>query len=176
MSETTPGVGNLWLIGMMGAGKSVVGRRVAEATGLTFVDIDAEVVARTGCSIATLWGDAGEEAFRDMEAAAIARAASMAGQVVATGGGAVLRNENVQAMKSSGLVVWLRARPSVLAGRVEPDGSRPLLAETDPRDRLGEILEDRSRHYAGAAEVAIDTDDLSADEVALEVEAVWNAS
>ncbi|MBT8211967.1 MAG: shikimate kinase [Acidimicrobiia bacterium] len=167
---------NLWLVGMMGAGKSAVGNRVAKALDLTFVDVDSEVAARTGCSIATLWGDVGEEAFRDMEASAVSRIATGDGQVVATGGGVVLRDENVAAMQGSGLTVWLRADTKTLARRIEPDGSRPLLSEADPRARLDEILDERRHRYTAAASAVIDTDELTVDEVASKLEAMWNDS
>ncbi|NNK91931.1 MAG: shikimate kinase [Acidimicrobiia bacterium] len=167
---------NLWLIGMMGAGKSVVGRLVAESMGAAFVDVDSEVTARTGCSIATLWGESGEEAFRDMEAAAVKRIAATRGQVIATGGGVVLRDDNVEEMRGSGLVVWLRARPEVLAGRIEPDGTRPLLADGDAGERLDEILAERRHRYERAASLTVDTDDLAPTEVADAVEAAWTAS
>ena len=104
----------LWLVGMMGAGKSVVGRRSADRIGVDFVDVDSEITSRLGCSIAQLWEERGEQAFRDIEAAEVSRIAARGRPaIVAAGGGAVLAEGNVAAMRASGMVVWLDAPASV---------------------------------------------------------------
>ncbi len=166
----------LWLIGMMGAGKSAVGRILAGRLGIPHADIDAEVAGRLGCSIGELWGQRGEAAFRDLEAAQVARLASRGPLVISTGGGVVLRPDNVTTMRASGVVVWLTASPTSLARRVGSGEGRPLLAAGDPATRLAEILEERRAHYAGAAHHTVDTEGRTAEEVADEVEAVWNES
>ncbi len=167
---------HLWLIGMMGAGKSAVGQRVATLRSLPFVDVDVDVAARVGCSIGQLWGTRGEQAFRDMEEAAVARIAAGAAAVVATGGGVVLRPSNVSAMRASGLVVWLGADAAVLAGRVGSGDGRPLLAGEPVGERLGSILAERHETYAAAAHATVDTANKTVDQVAEEVIARWTAS
>ena len=164
---------HLWLIGMMGAGKTAVGRRVADELGMPFVDLDDVIAERLGCSIAQLWGREGEAAFRDLEAAAVARVAGSDAAVVATGGGAVLREANRDAMRRSGTVVWLRAEPEVLTARVGDGDGRPLLA--GGVDALGGILAEREDHYAAAAHAIVDASG-TVDEVAGEVRALWNGS
>jgi shikimate kinase len=170
--------GILWLVGMMGSGKSVVGRRVATRLGVPFVDTDDVVVARAGTSIARLWEEEGEAVFRDAEAAAVADLAARPDPcVVATGGGVVLSDTSVQLMTSSGLVVWLVAAPEILAGRVSGDGSRPLLAsEQDPVVPLRILLAEREDRYRTAAARVVDTADRDVAGVAAEVEGLWIAS
>lgn len=167
---------HLWLIGMMGSGKSAVGRRVAGELGMRLIDLDDEIATRLGCSVSQLWGERGEEAFRDLEQAAVTRVAAGDDAVVATGGGVVLRDANIAAMRESGIVVWLRADPAVLSARVESGVGRPLLAEGEPRDVLDAILAAREDRYARAAHVVIDSGTGTADEVADEVTAQWTAS
>lgn len=157
---------------MMGAGKSEVGRHVAASLGRHFVDLDDEIASRLGCSIAQLWGRQGEKAFRDLEQAEVERVAVGADAVVATGGGIVLRDANVSAMRDSGMVIWLRADPSVLAARVGDGEGRPLLAEGV--EALEGILTDREDRYAAAAHAMVDAG-RGLDEVAAEVEGLWTA-
>ncbi len=146
----------IWLIGMMGSGKSTVGAEVAARLRWTFVDIDAEIAARVGCSIGELWGSAGEEAFRDMESAQVARLADTVDTVISAGGGVVLRGENVRAMRESGVVVWLDAPPGTLADRLEGDSDRPLLRQSDPQIRLSEIAAEREHRYRSSSHFRLD--------------------
>ncbi len=167
---------HLWLIGMMGAGKSSAGRHVADALDLRFVDLDDTISARMGCSIAQFWGERGEAAFRQLEAAALNEAAAGAPAVIATGGGVVLDPDNVATMRASGRVLWLRGTVASLTTRVGADSTRPLLAEQDPEATLGRILEERTDRYEAACDTQLDTDDLTVGEVAKRIEAWWNAS
>lgn len=166
----------LWLIGMMGSGKSTVGRRLASRTGKPFVDTDVLVEEAAGRSVVDVFQAEGEEAFRSLESDAIREAAVMADAIVATGGGAVLLESNIRSMKSSGPVVWLRASPATLAARIGNAPGRPLLVDVDLVGRLTMIIEDRSDAYQRAADHTVDTDGSSADEVAVVVEQLWNAS
>ena len=168
--------GHLWLIGMMGAGKSSVARRLAERLGRPYLDLDEDIVAQMGCSIAHLWDEYGESAFRQMESAAVARAVAAPPSVIATGGGVVLDAANVTAMRASGKVVWLTGRVESLVRRVGAGATRPLLAEQDATQRLAEILVERADRYEAAADHRVDTDDLTAGEVAGRIEAWWNES
>ncbi len=167
---------HLWLIGMMGSGKSAVGSRVAAHFGVRFIDTDAEVSRRTGCSIAQLWGTRGEAAFRAMESAAVAQAAGGDAAVIATGGGVVLDPANVAAMRGSGTVVWLTAPPETLAARAGSGASRPLLADDPSPSRLALLLEERSSLYAAAADHVVETGSVSLDDVAERIEELWIAS
>lgn len=166
--------GNIWLVGMMGSGKSSVGRALGERTGRSFVDLDDAVARRMGCSIAEFWGTHGERAFRDMEAAALAEAAAKTDQVISTGGGAVLAVDNVAAMRSSGLVVWLQAKPETLRHRVGRNSRRPLLAGGEPLETLTAILAERTSAYSAAAHAAVATDDINLDVVVTRIEELWN--
>jgi shikimate kinase len=165
---------HLWLIGMMGSGKSAVGAAVASRLGVAFVDTDAVVVDHIGAAIDELWERNGEDAFRREEAAAVAEVARGPMAVIATGGGAVVDPANVAAMKNSGAVVWLRAGAETLSRRVGDGDGRPLLAGAVPLERLRSILEERSAAYEAAADMVIDTDDLPAEEIADRIESWWN--
>ena len=166
----------LWLIGMMGSGKSTVGRAVANRTAKPFLDTDLLVEKAAGRAVVDIFEAEGEEAFRLLESDAIQAAAVMADAVVATGGGAVLLEENVRSMKSSGPVVWLRADPATLAARIGSASGRPLLMDADVVGRLSVILDDRRDAYQRAADHIVSTDDSTAEEVAVLVEQLWNAS
>ena len=166
----------LWLIGMMGSGKSTVGQSLASRTGKPFVDTDLLVEEAAGRSVVDVFEAEGEEAFRSLESDAIRAAAVMADAVVATGGGAVLLENNIRSMKSTGPVVWLRADPATLAARIGNAPGRPLLVDVDVVGRLTVILEDRRDAYQRAADHTVDTDDFTAEEVVVMVEQLWNAS
>ena len=168
--------GHIWLIGMMGAGKSASGRMLASRLERDFIDTDAEVAARTGCSVAQLWGEQGEAAFRGLEAATVARLTDRDDAVIATGGGVVLDSGNVATMRLSGFVVWLMAEPATLSARVGRPDTRPLLTGDSSPQRLGVILAERASLYAGAAHATVVTEDLSVTGVAQRVEDLWNAS
>jgi shikimate kinase len=164
----------LWLVGMMGSGKSTVGRRVARAGGHPFADTDALVEERAGASIPEVFTGQGEPAFRSLESAVIADLAGrVPAAVVATGGGAVLSETNVDLMRQ-GMVVWLSASPSTLARRLEGSSGRPLLATGESLvEALGRLLAERRVAYERAAHAVVEVDGLDPDEVATEVMAAW---
>ncbi len=163
---------HLWLVGLSASGKSSGGRGAAAALGVDFVDTDAVVEQRMGCSIAEFWGERGEEAFRDLEAAVVAEVAAGPPAVVAAGGGVVLRDANVGAMRRSGVVVWLEAPPEELAGRIEGPG-RPLLDGHEPAARLAELLAERGERYAAAAHLRVDTLGRTRRDVVGELARLW---
>lgn len=164
----------MWLVGMMGSGKTSVGRLVAQAVHVPFYDSDEAVVAMAGRSIAVLWDELGEPRFRALERSAIESAPS--GVVAAAGGGAVLDPVNRLKMRLDPPVVWLRATPENLARRLEEVSDRPLLTKTRPRVALlGEILEARADSYQTAATHVVETDDRELAEVAEEVTELWPA-
>ncbi len=164
---------------MMGSGKSTVGPLVAQRLGLGFADTDRMVEAATAMRLPALWAIDGGTTFRLAEAAAVAAVASEpAGTVIAAGGGAVLDSASADLMRGSGIVVWLTVEPEVAAGRVDGDGDRPLLADSQEgsmADRLAAILEERRDRYEAAAHHRVATDDLTAAGVARSVEALWLA-
>ena len=168
--------GHLWLIGMMGVGKSSAAKRIARHLDLPYVDLDDTIIAREGGPIAQIWEQRGEAAFREIEAVVLTEAASGPLAVIATGGGVVLDRGNIAAMRASGLVVWLTGSVGSLLKRVGSGTTRPLLADEDAEARLTEILDERRDRYEAAADFQVDTDDLTTKEVARRIEAWWNES
>ena len=150
----------LVLVGMMGSGKTTVGRALAGRLGWAFVDSDALVESSTGSTVAELFASGGEEAFRAEESRVLAEVlATTAPVVVATGGGAVLAEGNRTLLAESAVVIWLRAEPSTLAARVGRGKGRPLLAG-DPEATLADLDELRRPIYEEVAQVVVDVDDL----------------
>jgi shikimate kinase len=145
------------LIGMMGAGKSTVGRVLSRRMGLPFVDTDKLIVERTGVPIATIFEVEGEAGFRDRESALIAGIADLPASVIATGGGAVLRAENREAMRTHGTVIFLSAEPPELIRRLRNDRARPLLATGAPEERIRQLVAERDALYRAAAHLVIET-------------------
>ena len=156
------GRGNIFLVGMMGAGKTTLGKALARRLEAEFVDTDKILVERTGVPVATIFEIEGEEGFRRRETAVIAELARRDGCVVATGGGAVLSQENCTVMRAHGTVVYLRARIDSLWERTRHDSTRPLLATPDPRATLTALLEQRDPLYRDAAHLVVDTGSQSA--------------
>ncbi|MBI2885040.1 MAG: shikimate kinase [Candidatus Omnitrophica bacterium] len=161
---------NITLIGFMGTGKTTVGKRLAQRLGWAFVDLDAEIEARTGRSVADIFAQHGEPVFRRLEQRWVRRVARGEGQVIATGGGAFLDPENRRLLKSGGPVICLTASPAVILQRVKPALSkRPLLAGAPPLARIQQLLAQRAASY-DKADWTIDTTRLSPEQVA---EQVW---
>ncbi len=141
----------------MGAGKTTVGRAVARRLDRPFFDSDHEIEARTGARIPVIFELEGEAGFRDREAQVITDLASQRDIVLATGGGAILRPENRQALQNNGLVVYLRANPHDLWLRTRRDKNRPLLQTEDPKARLEELFAVRDPLYRECAHFVIET-------------------
>ena len=153
------------LVGMMGAGKTTVGARLAARLGWRYLDSDAEILARTGRSVPEIWHQSGEAAFRREEAAVLADAVTSPDPVVVSvAGGAVLDPANRRAIEGAGLVVWLRADPATLAARVGAGEGRPLL-EDDPAGALRRLDAVRRPVYESLADAAVDVDGAGPDEV-----------
>lgn len=143
--------GSIFLIGMMGAGKTTIGRLLAQAVGFEFIDCDREIEARAGASVATIFAIEGEEGFRRREAALLDELTQRRGIVLATGGGAVLRAENRRVLRERGLVVHLHATVEEIVRRTRRDTSRPLLQTEDPRARIAQLLHERDSLYRQTA-------------------------
>jgi shikimate kinase len=146
------------LVGLMGAGKSCVGRRLAAAIGLPFVDADKEIEEAAGCSIPDLFSRYGEVAFRDGERRVIHRLLEGPLHVLATGGGAFIDPGTRAEIRARGISVWLRADLDLLICRTARRNNRPLLNVSDPQAKLAELMAQRYPIYA-EADITIDSDD-----------------
>jgi shikimate kinase len=153
---------NIFLVGMMGAGKTTVGRALAQRLRMPFVDTDRVMVERTGVPVATIFEIEGEDGFRRRESALLAELAAADSQVIATGGGAVLADGNRELMRRRGTVIYLRAQVDALWERTRHDASRPLLKTPDPRATLAALLDKRDPLYREAAHIIVDTGAQSA--------------
>lgn len=152
---------NIFLIGPMGAGKTTIGRQLAKALGLEFMDSDHEIEHRTGASISLIFEVEGEQGFRRREREVIDDLTQRSGMVLATGGGAVLDPANRTHLAGRGQVVYLRASLEHLLKRTAKDRNRPLLQTEDPRARLQQILEVRDPLYREVADLVVETDRCS---------------
>ncbi len=148
--------GNIYLVGMPGAGKTTVGRLLAKKLQRRFVDSDHELESLTGVRIPVIFDIEGEQGFRAREARAIAALSKETGLVMATGGGAILRSENRQALAETGTVVYLHVAPSLLVRRLRNDGNRPLLQVADPAERLNQLFAERDPLYREIADIVVD--------------------
>ncbi len=149
---------NLILVGPMGAGKSTIGRLLAKELHLPFKDSDKEIEVRTGADIPWIFDVEGEQGFREREQAVIADLCREDGLVLATGGGAVLRQENREALRAGGRVIYLHASVEQQLERTARDRNRPLLRTADPGRVLRDLLAIRDPLYREIADVVIDTD------------------
>lgn len=147
----------IFLVGMMGAGKTTVGRALARQLGWDFVDLDHELEARCGVRVAFIFDIEGEQGFRKRESAVLDECTQRRNIVLATGGGAVLSALNRSRLRERGTVVYLRASIDELYRRVERDRNRPLLQTNNPRERLQELLEQREPLYDEVASLVFDT-------------------
>jgi shikimate kinase len=150
--------GNLFLVGLPGAGKSTLGRQLARRLNKHFVDADTELENRLGVSIPTIFEIEGEAGFRDREEATLADLTQLVDVVLSTGGGAVLRPANRVRLKENGTVVYLHADPAVLFERVRHSRNRPLLQTGDPRNRLATLYGERDALYREVADHIIESD------------------
>jgi shikimate kinase len=161
---------NIFLVGLMGAGKTTVGRVLAKRFGKTFYDCDQEIERRTGVKIPVIFDIEGEDGFRAREAAALRDLVVLENIVLATGGGAVLLPENRRLLTSNGSVVYLRASPADLWHRTRHDRNRPLLQTPDPRGKLEELYLQRDPLYREVATLTVDTGNQSVRSLAYMLE------
>jgi len=148
---------NLYLVGLMGAGKTTVGRLLAKHYGCDFYDSDHEIEARTGVKIPVIFEIEGEAGFRKREETVIADLTAMHGVVLATGGGAILSPANRAALQRNGLVIYLCGSPEHLYERTRHDRNRPLLQTENPLEKLRELYRQRDPLYREIADVVMDT-------------------
>jgi shikimate kinase len=154
------------LIGMMGAGKSSVGRSLQRQSGLARLDTDEMLVTEFGMSIAQVFEKHGEEKFRDAETEVLRKLAPDRPAIIVTGGGIVTRGQNVDLLKGIGTIVWLAADEAILFERAARRDHRPLLQKEDPRAIFSKLFREREPLYAAAADIRIDTSRMNHDEVA----------
>jgi shikimate kinase len=148
---------NIYLVGLMGAGKTTVGKLLARQTGKDFHDSDQEIKAKTGVCISHIFEVEGEAGFRIRETAALQELTQLENVVLATGGGAILSEENRALLKQNGTVIYLRAAVGDLWARTRHDKGRPLLQTDDPHARLAELFTIRDPLYREIADIVVDT-------------------
>lgn len=171
MSPATPPFApprTIVLVGLMGAGKSAIGRRLAQRLHLPFVDADQEIERAAGCSIEEFFARHGETAFREGERRVMARLLDQPVHVLATGGGAFIDPATRALVRERGISVWLRAELPLLLERVQRRSNRPLLKQGDPRQVLEQLMEKRYPIYA-EADVTVDSRDNPAEQTTQDV-------
>lgn len=147
------------LVGLMGVGKTAIGKRLSQRLELGFVDADKEIEAAAGCSIAEIFERHGEQSFRDGERRVILRLLENPVHVLSTGGGAFMDPETRRYIRERGISVWLRADIELLLARVSRRDDRPLLKTGDKRDVLARLIEERYPTYA-EADIVVDSEDV----------------
>jgi shikimate kinase len=161
---------NIFLVGLMGAGKTSVGKLLARRMGKAFYDSDHEIERTTGVRIPVIFEIEGEAGFRARESRMIAELATMSGVVLATGGGAVLWEQNRRLLSQHGTVVYLRASPHDLWQRTRHDRNRPLLQTGNPLSKLTALFAERDALYREVADVIVDTGNQSVSSLAHRLE------
>jgi shikimate kinase len=162
------GARSIVLVGLMGAGKSTVGRRLAQKLGLPFRDADNEIESAAGMSIPDIFATHGEEYFRDGERRVIARLLQEGPMVLATGGGAFMNEETRARIAEHGISIWLRADLDVLMRRVRKRATRPLLQNADPEGTMRQLMEKRHPIYA-LADLTVESHEAPHDRVVAEI-------
>jgi shikimate kinase len=160
---------NIFLIGLMGSGKTTVGRQLAAELGKTFHDTDQEIERRTGVRIALIFEIEGEAGFRTREAQVVDQLTQLSNMVLATGGGAVLNPDNRGRLARRGVVVYLHGQPKDLWNRTRHDKTRPLLQDTDPLEKLHNLYRQRDPLYREIADIVVDTGRQSARALLLQL-------
>ncbi|MBT3091774.1 MAG: shikimate kinase AroK [Candidatus Thiodiazotropha endolucinida] len=160
---------NLFLIGPMGAGKTTVGRQLAEFFHKDFVDSDHEIQRRTGVDIPTIFEFEGESGFRHRESAVIDELTAREGIVLATGGGVIMREQNRKLLSARGVVVYLHCSVRQQYERTHRDKNRPLLSTPDPKGRLNELMAVRDPLYRETADIVVSTEGRNTQSVVQDI-------
>lgn len=155
----------IFLVGPMGAGKTTIGHKLAEKLGKTFLDSDREIENKTGANIPLIFELEGESGFRKRESETIAELTQRPNIVLATGGGAVLQENNRRMLRKNGYVIYLRAPLEQLIARTSKDKNRPLLQTANPEKVLADILEKREPYYKEVADLVFETNKKSIREI-----------
>ena len=150
------------LIGFMGAGKTTIGKLLADQTGLPFTDLDEYIEQKEGCSVSEIVASHGENYFRVLETEALQEIArDSAAHVLACGGGTPLREENRRIMRRIGMVIWLQVEPATVSVRLKDDTTRPLLVGPDPEKKISGLLSEREDRYRAACDIELPADHLT---------------
>ncbi len=169
---------NIILIGFRGTGKSAVGELLSKRLERDFIDSDKSIENSTGRTIKCIFEDDGEEGFRKIEASIITKLSEMDNKIIATGGGAVLRDDNVRNFKKNGFLVLLEAAPEIIYERVTHDEKtsqqRPSLTNKKPLDEIKHLIEQREHAYKSAADYTINTSYVSCEDIVNEIIIVLN--
>lgn len=160
---------NVFLIGFMGAGKSTIAKKLREDLQMELVEMDARIVEEQGMSINDIFAQYGEDHFRDIESQLIVTLGEEGNTIVSCGGGVVVRPQNVKYMKKSGKVVFLSATPETIYDRVKNSTERPILNGHMNVEYIAELMEKRRALYEAAADIKIDTDQKSREEICKEI-------
>jgi shikimate kinase len=150
-------VDNIYLIGLMGAGKTTIGRQLAKALQLPFYDSDKAIEEQTGVDIPTIFEYEGEKGFRQREQNMIQELTQIKGIVLATGGGVILREQNREALTKNGFVIYLQCSVDKIVQRTKRDTQRPLLFTDNPKERIEKLLLERDSYYLSCADFVIET-------------------
>lgn len=166
---------NIYLVGMMGAGKTTVGRQLARRLHRRFLDSDHEIEARTGVRIPVIFEIEGEAGFRKRESQVLSELSRDPDLILATGGGAVLAAENRDCLRETGVVIYLHAAPEILYDRTRHDRNRPLLQVEDPLGKLRELYAQRDPLYRQVAHIVVESTDGAAGQLVQRIEQELNA-
>ena len=148
---------NIYLVGLMGAGKTTIGRQLAKSLGLPFYDSDKAIEESTGVDIPTIFEIEGEQGFRDREQKMLQQLTELKGIVLATGGGAILRQENRDLLKENGIIIYLQCSIDRIMERTRRDTQRPLLKTANPKERIEQLYKEREPLYLNCADLVVDT-------------------
>jgi shikimate kinase len=163
------------LIGYRGTGKSVVGQLLATRLGMPCIGMDARIVEKAGTSIPEIVSKYGWQGFRDLESEEARELARRDGVIVDTGGGVIERAENIEALEKNSLIIWLKASVDTIVSRIQGGTERPaLISGKTFTEEVAEVLERRMPKYKAAAHYEVDTDELTAEQVADRVIEIWN--
>ena len=169
---------NIVLIGFRGTGKSTVGRLLAKRLERDFIDSDNQIESSTGKTIKSIFEDDGEEGFRKIEADVIAKLSKADNKVISAGGGAVLKEENVNNLKNNGFLVLLEATPEIIHSRIAQDKKttqqRPSLTDKKPLDEIKHLIAEREPAYKSAADFTINTSCISCEDIVNEIITIVN--
>lgn len=160
---------NIFLIGFMGSGKSTIGRFLQKELNMELVEMDARIVEEQGMSINDIFAEKGEDYFRDLESRLVLELNSEGNTIVSCGGGVVIRPENVENMKKNGKIVFLSATPDTIYERVKNSTERPILNGHMNVEYIAGLMEKRRALYENAADIRIETDGKTKDEICKEI-------
>lgn len=164
---------NIVLIGMMGVGKTTVGKALAsKLSKFSFVDIDEEIVKNAGISINEIFAKFGEPYFRELEKNEVQRLSGLENMIISTGGGIVNYVENMEKLALNGVIIFLQATPETLFSRIKLENTRPLLKVDNPLQRISELLSQREEKYK-MADFIISTENKTIDEIVEEIEKIY---